>query len=564
MVRLYMILIVSFVTFTVLSSCSKTWEDEPLERFTDEYVWDVHDSLGQKAGDFLNQIYSYLPQGFTRLDGNYLDAATDDAISSQPGGAVEVMASGGISPFNNPDDNWGKMYTGIRAASLFINNIDKVPLSIKLPDGRSMRPVWKAEARFLRAFFYFELMKRYGGVPLMGDKVLQSDDNVQIPRSSFKRTVDYIVQQCELAIDSLRPDPVDMINLGRATKVAAMALKARTLLYAASPLYNGENIAAGDSLSGYIDKDPERWHNAAVAAGDIINLGVYSLDADFRDVFITAGNSETIFARNAGDYHQMEDDNSPIGYSGTSAYANGRTSPTEELVDAFPMANGLPITDINSGYDSTNPYFQRDPRLYYTVFCNGTDWLGRPVETFNDGLDRPGTDKVQTLTGYYAKKFMGKFETSTSYANEHQTFIYFRYAEVLLNYAEAENEYEGPVGSVYTAIESVRQRAGLNPYKLPADLNKDQMRAIIHNERRIEMAFEEQRYWDIRRWKIADSVMNQPFHGIEIIRSSSGALTYTIVPVFSPRFTAPYQYLYPISYNEVASNEQMKQNPGWK
>ncbi|QEC42052.1 RagB/SusD family nutrient uptake outer membrane protein [Pseudobacter ginsenosidimutans] len=545
------------------ASCKKTWEDVPLEQFTEEYVWDVEDSLGVKARGFLGALYKFLPEGYNRLGNDLLDAGSDDAISSATGATdVQRLSTGSFNSINNPDDQWNTCYSNIRKASLFLNNFHKVPLNIKMADGSSAKKAWRAEARFIRAYSYFELLKRYGGVPLMGDEVRQVNDDLALPRNSFEEVVNYIVSECDKAVDSSWQDPIEDSRYGYVTKGAVMALKARTLLYAASPLFNGGNIEAGNPLTGYTNYDAERWKLAAEASKDLIDYNKFSLQTEFKKIFITPGNREVIFAKLSGNNKNVETNNAPIGYA--SAVSQGRTSPTQELVDAFPMGNGLPITDPASGYDPNFPYANRDPRLTYTIFYNGAQWLNRSVQTYEGGLDKPNTNVQQTRSGYYMRKFMGAYESQTGYSDIPHPVMLFRYAEVLLNFAEAQNEYAGPGQDVYNAVQAIRERAGLNPFQLPAGLTKEAMRQLIRNERRVELAFEEHRFWDIRRWKIAEQVMNSPLHGMRIDVSSSGARTYTITQVLAAKFRAPAMYLFPVRYDEVAKNPQMKQNPGWE
>ncbi|ANI89641.1 hypothetical protein A9P82_10290 [Arachidicoccus ginsenosidimutans] len=561
------------------SSCAKDYEKIPLgQEQSIDLTFDSHDSAGTYAIEFLNTVYNdALFSGHNRVGGDYLDAASDDAISSYNGlSAVEQIATGAYTATQpNSDDIWTQSYKAIRAATIFIVNIDRVPIIEKLPDGRSARSAYKAEARFLRAWTYFELIRRYGGVPLLGNTVYEITDNVELPRASFQRCIDYVVSELDAAKDSLRTQPqVNSTNYGRITQGAAMALKAKVLLYAASPLFNGGNIDDGDSLTGYADYDKNRWKLAKDAAQAVINLGTYALMPNYSDVFTTqaepiAGNTETIFWRQNGNNTSVETVNGPIGY--TSAGGSGRTSPTQNLVDAFPMNNGLAITDVNSGYDEANPYTNRDPRLSATVFYNGMLWLNRAIETFDGGLDKPGGTLQQTKTAYYMRKFMGNFESvsgSPVYSNTNHDWIYLRYADVLLEYAEAANEYEGPTSDVYNVLYSLRQRAGITAgdnqsYGLQQGMNQDQMREAIRNERRIEMAFEEQRYWDIRRWKIADSLYAKPLRGMDIQQSSNGQLFYNEIQVLTPSFSSPKMYFYPIPYTEFVKDENMKQNPGW-
>ena len=549
------VLCLAVITALATASCKKYYEAVPVEQVTPDYIWDTQDSVGSLANNYLTTIYTYLPLGFNRITTDFLDAAGDDAISSQSGNTdITTMAHGGITIFANPDNTWANDYAGIRRATIFLNNFHQVPM--KNIYERNAR---LGEARALRAFFYWELVRRWGGVPLLGDDIKGLTDNIELPRRSFESCINYIVSECDKAKDSLRTDPVDDNNVGRWTRAGAMALKAQVLLFAASPLYNGGNT--GDSLNGYTGYDPNRWQLAAAAAKDVMDLNVYKLDSPLAQIFVETKSPEIIFMKTQSTGKTVELANGPINFS--AGPAAGYTSPTQELVDAFPMSNGKPVTDPSSGYDENNPYSNRDPRLTATVFCNGAPWLGGTVETFDGGLSRPGGSVVQTRTSYYMRKFLGPYETGSSFQNIVHDWPYFRYAEILLNYAEAQNEFAGADASVYSAVEAIRRRAGLNPFTLDPGLTADSMRTIIRNERRIELAFEEHRYWDIRRWKIAGSVYNKPLHGMEIIKNAIGTFTYAVQPVFTTAFDNAKNYFYPIPYTEMVSNNKMRQNPGW-
>jgi hypothetical protein len=319
-----------------------------------------------------------------------------------------------------------------------------------------------------------------------------------------------------------------------------------------------------------------RWKLAADAAKAVMDLGTYSLmpGTPYNNIFTTqaapvGANTEIIFWRQNGLNTSVETSNGPVGY--TSAGGNGVTSPTQNLVDAFTTDEGKSIDDPTSGYNPNNPYEHRDPRLSNTLFYNGSLWLNRPVETFDGGLDRPGGTVQQTKTGYYLRKFMGNFESvsgGTVYSNTIHDFVYFRYAEILLNYAESLNEFSGPSAEVYDVLYQLRKRAGILPgaadnYGVPAGLSQDEMRKVIRNERRVELAFEELRFFDIRRWKIAEQVFASPLKGVSIQKSSGGQIVYNIGPVLTPVFRNPQMYLYPIPYNEVIKNPRMVQNPQW-
>lgn len=559
-----------------IGSCinATDFEDVPLEENTIDLVFEDDDSLGTKARDFLSSVYATMQVGHNRVSEDYLDAASDDAISSNDATTqVQRLVTGAYSA-SNPvagDMRWTQYYEAIRKANVFINNIEVVPVRETFKDDISLKYAWKSEARFIKAWHYFNLLKRYGGVPLMEGDVPELGDNLKLPRNTFAECVDYIVSELDAIEDSLRtvPIPNPSINSHVATRSAALALKTRVLLYAASPLFNGENIDAQNPLTGYADYSAERWQQAANAAREFMEETFFSLIDDFGEIFTTVNSSsldnpEVIFFRAQSVNTTVEDANGPVGYS--SAEANGRTSPTQNLVDAFPMIDGLTIDDSESGYDPDNPYANRDPRLGHTVLYNGAQWLNTQLETFDGGRSRPGGTNQQTRTSYYLRKFMGDFETATTYANTVHDWVIFRYAEMLLNFAEAQNEYAGPSEEVYQVILDLRERAGIEPgpdgmYGLEENMTQDEMREVIRNERRIELAFEEHRFWDIRRWKIAGEIFSDPLYGMRIVQAGSN-INYNRESVLTTDFEER-RYLYPIPYDEVVGNSQMEQNPGW-
>lgn len=563
-------LYIAAITAMVLSGCSKP-EDGPLERITEEYAFDAKDPRGVYAEQFLNDIYSILPDGFNRIDGNFLDAATDDAIAGQEGTDLDRFTKGFLSTTNNPDDAWGKNYEGIRKVNLYLQKIGIVPIADNLKEVR------KAEARFLRAMFYFELVKRYGGVPLVGDEVLDADDPQNFSRSSFADCIDYIVNECDAAADLVMADPLSSADYGRASKGAVLSLKARTLLYAASPLYNGGNVggsAAEKLYQGYASYDNERWNKAALAAKEVKEMtafGLLSASAYAKnDVFLERRNKEVIMAHLSGNNKNLETNNGPTGYPYPNL-ANGRTNPTQNLVDAFPGANGRPITETASLYNEESPYDNRDPRLKRTVLVNGAEWLNRPIETFEGGLDKPNNTTRQTRTGYYLRKFLGNFESVDQYGSEPHNYPIFRYSDILLSYAEAQNEYlSEPDASVYQVLYSLRARAGIPAgstpgysYGLKTGMTKEEMREVIRNERRIELAFEEHRFWDLRRWKTAGDVLNQSLQGMKITKNSWDELSYEKVNVADIVFDSSRMYFYPIPNSEMLKNTNLVQNAGW-
>lgn len=562
-------LLMAIFIWTLIPSCKKDVETEPRDQITTDLVWDKLDKNAAYAKQYLYNIYNYLPNGFERINGDYLDAGAGDAIPSRnlTGTNVQFYTNGLVSTINNPDGYWSNSYQGIRNVNIFLSNIDSVPTSA------ASIVTWKAEARFIRAFMYFELLKRYGGVPLIGNAVFDLNSNLQLPRNTFSDVVSYIASEC----DSVKPNLTGDAQLlttdaGHVPRGAAVALKCRLYLYAASPLWNGGAPASAQKDKGYLGyttSDPTRWQKVIDAVTEFKALGYYALQANYINLFLNNPDPEIILAKQNLKGFQLELDNGPVGYVNATTQNGGRTSPTQGFVDAFTMTNGLPISDPASGYNPAAPYTNRDSRLAATVFYNGLQWFGRPVQTYEGGLDKPNTPatvSVQTKTGYYLRKFLGSFASSTAYGAVFHNFIYFRYAEILLNNAEALNEM-GNTEAAVSEILPVRKRAGIAAgtsarYGIPVGVSQLGMRTIIQNERRVELSFEEHRFWDIRRWKIANTVVNGPIGGMQITQTAPNTFTYQPITVGNMVFNDNL-YFMPIPYDEVLKNPSMTQNPGW-
>ncbi|UOB17770.1 RagB/SusD family nutrient uptake outer membrane protein [Abyssalbus ytuae] len=499
------------------------------------------------------------PAGFGRgFHWAMWSSVSDESIYSNDD-QTYLVQRGQMSPSNYGfmSTSWGRNYRNIREVNIGLTNID----TDASPFEEDVKLRLVGELHFIRAFRYFELLKGFGEIPLMGDEVyeLNSDFTPLYDRKSIDEVVNYIDDELAIAINNLPDD-----NGARATRGAALALRSRVLLYAASPLYtNGNN-------------DAQKWQDAADAAKAVIDMGKYSLvtnlDPDpaenFRKFFVTrTATSEDIFTRfymetssAGGRAIPIERMNGPNGSGGW-----GGNGPMQNFVDDFEMANGLPIDDPASGYDDQAPYENRDPRFYATVVHNGMMFRDRPYESFlPGGLDSSdGNEPWNTSkTGYLLRKFMREDITLNDW-NDMGTspWRYFRYAEILLNYAEAQNEAAGPDASVYAAVNEVRERAGM---PLLAGLSQDQMRDRIRNERRVELAFEEHRYFDVRRWMIADQTENEPAEGIRITKDSGGNLTYEKSIALDGRSFDQKHYWFPIPLSDItASNGVLKQNPGY-
>ncbi|WP_316788222.1 RagB/SusD family nutrient uptake outer membrane protein [Pedobacter frigoris] len=582
MMKRYYILIVAALMFTA-TGCKKMIEDGPLEFIDEDRIFNPADSLGTYSDQYLNNIYSGLPKGFNRIGNNILDAGSDDAVPNNILDNVQYFSTGAINSTILPENAWDANYSNIRKVNIFLSKVDRVNLKASL---KGYKERWKAEARALRAMFYFELLKRWSGVPLIGDKVFAVNEKIQVPRNSYQECVTYITSELDAVMPLLlAPNATGTFSAtfyGRFSRGAAMALKAKVLLYAASPLNNPNN-------------DLSKWAAAAKAAKDIIdsvaankftyklndaattahystttlagittsaNLSTYVTSVNkFLSIFSTANNNEIILPYMSTTNQTVESANDPIGYARSGS---GKTNPTQELVNAFEMYSGKTISESGTDYNSNTPYYNRDPRLVGTVMFDGLYWLTRKVQTYDGGLDRPlgfgNTNNGETRTGYYMRKFMTSNASATSFANTNHVFPIIRYAEVLLNYAEAQNEAVGADASVYKAINDIRAR--VNMPALPAGLTPAAMKERIRNERRVEMAFEEQRFWDIRRWEIAGTVLNGTLNGVKGTLSGT-TVTYTTVPVVPVKFDISKMYLFPIPFNEVVSNPSMTQNPNW-
>lgn len=522
-----------------------------------------------RSVQFLNQIYVDIgfSESATRFGNGGLDAACDEAEPQKSASVTTSVqfATGTVNPAIIADDAWNTPYTNIRRVNQLLKHLSIIPVP------QYIRNAMGAEARFLRAWYYFIMLKHYGGVPLIGDTIYDVSDHISAERNTFKECVDYIVSECDYVAGAL---PMTRVreDYGRVSAGAALALKARVLLYAASPLFNGGNIDPQNPLTGYTDNDPNRWQLAADAAKAVMNTNAFALVEDnttapgmgFYSVFVTRLNKEYIFARMQGGNKDLETAWEPPSRGGGQG-----GFPYQGTVDAFFMANGLPITDPNSGYDPNNPYAGREPRFALSIIRDQTPLIQNtsvraPVDIYlGPGGKGVTQDAVYagTPTGYYTNKMLDSNIAANYIHGTQRCFPLIRYAEVLLNYAEAANEVNGPTPDVYNAVELVRRRAGLNPYQLPAGISKDSMRNSIRAERRVELAFEGHRFWDVRRWKIADQTENQTMTGMEVTRNGSN-VTYKIFPVRKHNFRTA-MYLWAIPQHETAKSPELKQNPSW-
>jgi len=510
----------------------------------------------ETAYRFHADIYTSLQKGYNVL-GSFEPApiacATDEADSRM---GWHTSNSFNMGMYDGVDNQIARNYEGIRKANVFLSKVDIIPFPSPGVKNRMIGEVY-----FLRAFYFHELIKRYGGMPILNDKLLYPNDNLLLPRNSYKECVDAVLSDLKQAIQFL-PVVMSESEQGRVTRGAAMALKSRVLLYAASPLWNNEIT------------NPDKWLLAARAAKEVLDLTdsvgnkVFSLyntgnkAKDYEQLFFKRpeeGNREVIFWYNA----------SPVSFSnieirvwapaGEGFGGTGAVAPTQNFVNLFEMANGKLITDPTSGYDPQNPYLNRDPRFYKIIIYNGSVWQGTTAQLYLGGKHR--LTKEKCVSGYYVRKYLPEALAENSSSTSYHNWIYFRLAEIYLNYAEALNEtLSSPSAEVYDAVNAIRNRSGMPV--LTTNLTQDQMRERIKNERAIELCFEEHRWWDVRRWLDGVKQFNGSMYEMEITKRDDGSMVYNEVP-FEERIFTGKMNLYPIPLSELQKNSLLVQNPGW-
>jgi hypothetical protein len=531
------------------TSCKKSLDDSLSVTPHDRLTGDVVFASTSTADLFLNDIYNSLPDGNNWYDP--FENWSDNSICgynwvNSRNEALQATYTPSTIDFGQALNlDWATNYGYIRKCNVFIANVT----SSALP--ADYKKVRLAEARFLRAYFYHLIWMAYGGVPII---TLPLDINTQGDKVFFDRnTSDDTYKFITTELAAVSTDlPTIASETGRATQGAALTLK------------------------GWVELYNHDYATSAVTNKQIIdNMGngqVYDLFPDYGNLFLdNTANKEAIFYRQ---YIPRVKGGAFEGYNGATFTKGGvetswgGVNPTQELVDDYAMDNGLPISSPASGYDLKHPYNHREQRFYKSIVYDGSFWYNDTIRT-RQGINSPNEIDLSDAsdagqTGYYLRKRVNdKITLGSDNWDGHsggQNYYYFRYAEVLLNYAEAQNESSGPDATVYDAINKVRTRSALP--NLTPGLSQGGMRTAIRRERRVELAFEDKRWWDLMRWKLAEVNLNQPLHGIAI---SADASSYT--PVTTPggnrKFDASKNYLFPIPQNAIDQNKKLKQNPGY-
>ena len=577
--KLHTFIIELSATLVLFSSCEGFLDPKAETDLTQEFAnISYNNTLARSVG-----MYSYLPNGLLYIDDAMMASASDEAEHTLETAAIQKFNAGSWTPNDNPDsESWDRNFQGIYATNLFLAESDEVNLDYLKNDSNSVSQGdyqerlnniarWQYEARFLRAYYYFELIKRYGGVPIITEPMSLDSDLANYPRATLGECIDFIVNECDTTAKYL-PSPDRMVdranNLGRATKGAALGLKCRVLLYAASELFNNPDAWAPGyahkeliSLSGKTRQ--ERWEQAAAAANEFMtSLGTrYELGA-YRDTRLF-DSPEIIFTRRFGASNEFEKANYPVGYE----QGKSGTTPSQNLVDAYEMTDGSKFSWDNPEHKA-NPYANRDPRLAMTVLTNDAPFKGDSIESYTGGRNGKGVTWA-TKTGYYLYKYIDPDLDLLQNRTSVHTWVIMRFSEMLLNHAEAMNEAYGPTvrpsgfrsTNALTSVNRVRERADVQLPPIPEDVTEEQLREIIRHERQVELAFEDHRCWDVRRWMIAPSTLGAPLRGVEITKTGDDSYTYEPI-IVEQRVFEPKMYLYPIPQADL-NTTGWPQNPLW-
>ncbi len=593
------------------------------------------------TGQFLTDIYRRMPNGW--IENVYLDAASDIGEARPWWGWVNTVHNGGFSASSLPGrlSRWADYYAAIRACNKFLEHIDDVPTD---PESNIVGTIVdeptrikrKAECYALRGYFYGELLRCFGGVPIV-TKVLDIDSpELHSPRASLKETLDQIILDCDTAIPDL-PFRATGNEYPRMTAMVAKAIKARALLIAASPIFNDTKDSFGnpfpaDSPYGWGNYDKERWKKAADAAMDVIIFtsdptgqitGSYGL---YTETDNTANYSATnnAYSKKGSSYpgsakaygwqrvfnqvspiemimvnpyksstNELEKWQLPGSFNGTGDASY--TLPTYNYAAMFENKDGVPIyqTDENdvpiwdestgdfkinpaSGFNPQKPYDNRDSRFYHSIYYQGATFSNRAINCYRafDGNLGPEYQKGYANTGLFLRKFLNPIDVNIQagliQGTTSHRYPLFRYVEFLLAYAEAMNEYleDGADRStVIVQLDKIRSRAGMPDVAATfskngwSTTNKAQMRKFIRRERTIELAFEDNRYYDVKRWKIGEQTQ-KVIYAHDVLLQENGTIKY-MVKIWERRVYKPQYNLFPIPQSDINNNKNLIQNPGW-
>ena len=574
------IFLVLTVAALFLMGCSKQMNYKEYNIYDKDYITQTFANVG----GFMTGAYNVLEYDYGNYSsGAMLASASDESEYSLRGNGIEDFYNGGWSPANPKSATWTNMYRGISICNLVLSEMqglkfDELVLNKDYPQQMYRYNNYQYDARFMRALFYFTLVRQYGGVPMVTPE-MSIDEANSVSRSSSDDVFRFIISECADIQDKIIKDHNDLGDMslgtaetGRADQLAVLALKAKAALYWASPLFNQNN-------------DKERWHNAATYYKELVaacDARGKKLTPKYDDTWYyqnyTTPNivQEIIFARRTSSNNNAESYNYPAGIEKATSITDvdnvvGANCPTQNLVDAYDMLNGKGINEEGSGYDEQNPYKDRDPRLALTVAVNGSQWptySGAPkLQTYVGGAN--GQPMLgATTTGYYLKKLLNgtiDLRSNSRYNKSYHTYVLFRMGGIYLDYAEAVFRYLGSADatssefpeSAAALASRTRVRAGMPAFE--SGMSNDKFWEKYKNERMVELAFENHRFWDVRRWKEADKYFKSIVE-MQITQDGDG-FKYTRNTV--SRQWDDKMYLFPIPQSERMKNPNLDQNPGW-
>lgn len=529
------------------------------------------------------------------------EVATDNAVTNDNTSTWMAMATGSWTSSNDPASQWQNRYHAIQYINLFLERSDDVVWSTDETVCQLFKDRFKGEAYGLRALNMYHLLRAHAGwaddgvlygVPIKRNSE-DNDTNFNVPRDKFEDCINFIFEDCENALKLLPTDYkahteaevpqtykdmgvdasiYDRVNGahmgGRLSGRIVEAIRAQAALLAASPAFAEGSGVTMETAANYAAVVLDRKNG--VSGIDADGYKWYANGTEIGSLSAGSNPDEILWRSDIVENLTKESDNYP-----PSLYGKGRVNPTQNLVDAFPMANGYPINTNGSGYNENDPYSNRDPRLKEYIICNGDTYKDAEIITATYGSNNDALNKesgYSTRTGYYMKKMLRTdCNPNPSYNTKQKVYsAYIRYTELYLDYAEAANEAWGPKGkgnnaySAYDIIKAIRERAGITDtgYLDECAADKNKMRELIRNERRIELCFENHRFYDLRRWKVDLSLLTEQAKGIAISQGTGGVLQYNYIDVEN-RSYKDYMYYGPIPYNETLKYDQLKQNKGW-
>lgn len=588
------IFLMSFVFLALFSGCKKDPLDiTPDGRMTSE---DVFKSVDLTPA-YLNSCYAWVRKyghgyHYYSFLTSFSDDATDSQVPTDSWHQLQVFYNDAYSASNMPfmagsttllfndRDIYARNWSGIRKTNVFIANVNET----NMPEA-DKRAQYLAEAKTLRAHYYWDQIKMFGPMPIIDKDLTKEEDFKSITRATFDECTKFIVKDCDdaIATASFPMRATAEPDRGRMTKAIAYAIKSMVTLFNASPLWNPTN-------------DPAKWQAAAAASKQALEAltgNGYQLYPNYEQYFLTRpdkavapGDKETIFE--ATDTYGYSPPDQTYRAFGSITYLmhmiptfpseKPGCTPTQELVDAYEMKDGTipvlgysdadhtqPIINPASGYNDQDPYVNRDPRFYASIWYNGA-YFGKVsgadvyIESFVGGKHGISGIKQRSPTGYYLRKYVDPAMRNNGTSKT--LFRIYRLGEIYLNLAEAENEANGPTAAAYAAANATRTRAGMP--NLPAGLSKDEFRERIRRERRVETAIEENRFYDTRRWGSAFfENVSKVKTGMRWVKAGDGSLSQTRIVVVHPKHPVPKYLLMPIPLGETIRMPGMTQNPGW-